>query len=385
MIITRKFITFSSVPVLLFLMSTFANAYVIEFPSYYGLDLKFSGTVTESYSNNITYNNNNENKQEDFLTKLFLGFDVKYTGKKRSIGLSSSMERHLFLNEDNDKIPTERLNLYFDNEFSNYYRISITNDYSHTQVPYTFEEEFGRYKGKYDRHSNKFNIRYSREISKEITITTGYSLNLISTDLEGADDSSQNSLNVNAYYAKELNRYNLSYSYSARGRTNVQQFATGLRRDLTKNLFVEVTAGLSTSSIGGVEYTNENYSVALGNEILLDERTSGYISYSRRIQIVQDREGVFDNWRVSANLKRDILEELIGNISIFYGQGSYLSTNETEEFLGANAKLNYNIWEAKKGQKLSAHLGYTYSELNSNDETRGYQRGTADLGIAAQF
>ena len=414
MIITQKLITFLAGFWMFFLfMTASANAY--EFQQYRGMTLKIIGNITANYSNNVTYASDNERKTEAFRTMLDLGLDFEYIGKRRSMGFYGTLKRQIHSSASNVRNPSENLRLYYRDELTKYDSIYLTNTFSHTQEPGNvtggfnmeecrnfykdsglttteieflcneFNEEFGSLRGKYDRNRNTFDITYNKELSKELRLSTGYSHNLTWTDLESGQDTSQDTLKVNAHYTKELNRYSLSYSYSESGKTNIQNVSAGIRRDLTKHLYVNVTAGLSMSSIGGVKYTNENYSVSLGNEILINNRTSATINFSRRMQIRQDREGIFDNWRVSANLRRDILKELIGNVTYFYGEGSYLSTNEKDEFQGASVRLTYLIWEGKKSQRINGRLGYTYSQLVSNVENRDYQRSTADLGIVAQF
>lgn len=391
MIIRYKIIIFSSVLGGFFLMGISANAYVIEFPSYYGLDLKFSGTVTESYSNNIAFANDNEDKQEGFLTMLSLGLDVGYTGKKRSFELSGKMQRQLFLGEKGVKIPYENLTLSFQNSFSDYDKISVVDTFAHAWIPYTFEEEFGRFTGRLDQQTNAFTVNYTKDISKELSINTGYTNRLSWTKSSSLTDTTQNNLNfITTYYYSELTNYSLSYSYTdsesenGRGVSNHKVFA-GIERYLTKYLYVNATAGINASTIGETRYINENYSISFGNELMIDDRTTGTIDYRRTVDVLKDRDDIFNNWRATLELKRDILEDVTGNVSFFYGQGEYLSSGDKDELLGASTLLDYIIWEGKKGQMMSGRLGYTYSQLDSNVNSRGYTRSSVDLGILARF
>ncbi|MBI5664807.1 MAG: hypothetical protein HZC49_06940 [Nitrospirae bacterium] len=69
-------ITASGCLVFFFLFISSASAY--EFPPYEGLNLKIDGQLAESYSNNITFASENEERMEDILTVLDLGMGLQY-------------------------------------------------------------------------------------------------------------------------------------------------------------------------------------------------------------------------------------------------------------------------------------------------------------------
>jgi len=102
-------------------------AIAYEFPPYQGITLKILGDISESYSNNITYASDNENRVEDFRTMLNLGLDFKYEGKTRSLGFSGRANRELFADSSNERNPSESVMLSFNNDFSEYDRIRFIN------------------------------------------------------------------------------------------------------------------------------------------------------------------------------------------------------------------------------------------------------------------
>lgn len=134
-----KIFFLGSVVIFLF-ASVSANAY--EFPPYMGLGLKVNGTVSEIYSNNITFAKEDENKIEDLMTMLALGMDMKYEVERRTLGLSGQVNRRIRTESSDIQNSSENVNVYFRNEFSKYDRVKLSNIFTHTQLPGSFEIGF---------------------------------------------------------------------------------------------------------------------------------------------------------------------------------------------------------------------------------------------------
>ncbi|MBW7943463.1 MAG: outer membrane beta-barrel protein [Candidatus Kuenenia stuttgartiensis] len=75
-----------------------------------------------------------------------------------------------------------------------------------------------------------------------------------------------------------------------------------------------------------------------------------------------------------------MLERLVCSLSIFYGEGEYVSSSFEQRLLGVNSSLNYDI-----SRNLKGSLAYTYSQLGSNSETAEYSKNTIFLGLTAGF
>ena len=190
-----------------------ASAY--EFPPYQGVTLKILGDISESYSNNITYASDNENRIEDFTTMVNLGLDFQYAGKRRSLKFSGDVTREIFQPSSDVSNPSEKARLVFINEFSSYDRISLSNNFTHTRVPgrnlggynvdecredgedrglpsdiiesicNDYEEAFGRFKGRFDSYSNSLGLTYNKTISEYFNIGTTYNYRQNWSNVEG--------------------------------------------------------------------------------------------------------------------------------------------------------------------------------------------------------
>ena len=72
-----------------------------EFPPYEGVTLKIDGKISEDYSNNITYSQDDENRIEQWTTLLTLGLHLGYEGKKGALKLGGQMTQPIRF-EDSD-------------------------------------------------------------------------------------------------------------------------------------------------------------------------------------------------------------------------------------------------------------------------------------------
>ncbi len=117
----------------------------------------------------------------------------------------------------------------------------------------------------------------------------------------------------------------------------------------------------------------------------IDEETTAHISYSKGIEISSDQEELFNSWQVNGQFSRYLLEDLHSSLSGFYGQGEFVSAGVTDTLIGAYIALTYNFWKNKRGATVKGSVGYSYSNLDSTDINRGYDRNSVNLELTASF
>jgi hypothetical protein len=394
---------------------TSAKAY--EFPPYEGLSLKVNGQVAESYSTNVTYASRSEDRVEDFLTNFSLSGGLIYDGIRRTVELNGFLYRQLLTNKGTLENSSERIYFISRNDFSKYDSITISDTYVHTQVPGTlvdkglnyeqcqklidlygrdqvtklypecdkFAEQFGRTIGRLDSFSNTINLVYNRNLGERFNITAGYIFSQRWSPEEGATDSDVNLLRFGANYGlSAATNFSLAYSYQNSSydpgsNINLKRVNAGIRHYITERLYVEIEAGKDFSS--STDSTDIEASVS-GD---IDKKTSVRIAYSRGADVSSETEDVFRNWRVSGNVKRELMEDLNVSFSGFYGQGDFVSANITDTFVGGSFDISYNFWRGKLGELVSGRMGYTYSNLDSTDGARGYSRTGLDAGLSVSF
>lgn len=391
-----------------------ANAY--EFPPYQGITLKVTGNISENYSNNITYASDNENRVEDFRTMLDLGLDFNYEGKKRSLAFSGRATRQILESNSDVRNPSENISLTFNNEFTKYDRLTVRNTFSHTQEPGSgqgefninecrdyyqnsglsasqievkcneFAEEFGRFKGRFESYRNDLSFTYNKYLSDSFNIGTNYVYSQNWSTEEGTNDSKRNSLGLRANYKySEATNFSLSYGYQVskfeRGDDiSRKSFDLGIGQYITKRLYFH-------GSLGQVFVSSGNDSISIGTTLNseVDETTSASISYTQGTEISANTDDTFKNWQITGSLTKRLLEDLNSSLSVFYGKGSYSSVNVTDTFMGTSFNLSYNFWRNKRGANIKGNLGYSYSNLDSTDEPRGYTRNSVNSSITLAF
>ena len=356
-----------------------------EFPPYMGLSLKIEGKVTETYSNNLTFASDKENRVEDFMTMLKLDMDAKYEGKRRTFGLGGQLSRRIKTESNDVRNSSEQFFLNFINDFSEYDSLNINNAYSHTQLPGSFEEEFGRITGRFDSYNNRLNFNYNKFFSKYINASTGYAYTENWNEKEGAKDSHRNDLDFRVNYEhSDMTQFTYLYTYSDSrfedgGNISTNSINVGIRQYLTKRILFNGLAGMVFTSYSD---TNSFEGAILGE---IDEKTSADLSYSNTVDLSSETENIFSSWRITGKLKRMLVEKLIMSLSGFYGEGDYDPRGISDTLEGGSALLNYNFWKNKRGSRVNGTLGYSYSELDSNDDSRDYDRNTINASLTAIF
>lgn len=352
-----------------------SNAY--SFP-YKGLDIKAYGAISGMYDDNINFAKTN--KKDDFITTLGLGMDLAYEGKRRSITFGGNINFSNHLKFKDIKDSSESLNLNFKNEFSEYDRIFFSYSFSHSNTPGSFEEEFGRVSARQESFSNNFNLYYSRDFSKHFVLSTKYNYSSGIIPGETTNKWSQNGMGIDMNYLYSIYTTILfSYSYSqSSSDASINTATFGLKQNITERLIFDGSAGINIVSINNNKNSTQNINVSLTDEI--DENTSAKLSFVKTDETSSYTADVFSNWQITANFERQFLQSLKGSFSGFYGQGTLVSANITNTFLGANLAFTYEFWE-----NLNGTFTYNYSNFNTTNEMGGYIRNTISLGITKAF
>ena len=395
-----------------------ANAY--ELPPYEGLSLKIEGNVSENYSNNITYAAEDDQRIEALITNLSLGMGLKYEETKRSVELRGNLIRQIRTETGDIENSYERGIINFRNEFSKYDLINIFNTFTHTQVPGTldeglsaaecqrledlfgrdvvrrtypecdrFEEEFGRLTGRFDSYKNTAILNYYRDFGERFRTSTGYTYRRNWSNEKGTNDSDQNSFRVGVNYGySAATIFSLYYTYSNSRYENgsdvaIQRISAGIRRYLTERFFIDGRAGMDFTSSENNSQSNSLIEISIAGEA--DKKTIMRAAYLKQDEFASDTEDIFRNWRATGSITRDLTEDLSIDLSGFYGKGEFVSIAVTDTLLGASINVNYIFWEDKYGKRVIGRLGYTYSDLQSTDDTREYSRSGVNMGLTVGF
>lgn len=343
-------------------------------------EIKIQGTITEMYDDNITFDK--EDKKEDFLTRLGIMLSIMKEGKRRSLNFSLNINRGFYKKYNEIKDSAEDISVNFLNEFSEYDRIVISNIYSHTEYPITFEEEFGRVSERYSLYGNSFMINYSKDISEHFLVSTAYTNSRYWSSEENSVKSYYHILNIKLDYIHDIDSI-LFFTYNG-SRANYENgdsisnhiIAIGIRQYLTKRLFFDGKIGANYLSTFG--FTRNFINGTLIDNI--DQRTTVRLSFTRQDQLVSNRRDIFSNWRIRGTVIRPLLEKMSSSFSLFYGQGKFKIADTINRLFGINSRISYEF-----NKYLIGYIVYNYSNFSSNIETRGYTRNTVVWGISMSF
>ena len=361
--------------------------------NYKGFDIKITKvSIGETFDDNITFTK--ENKQKDFITDLGLGLGVKYAGKTRTFELTGDISNQTFAKNDTFNNITQHINLNFKNEFSKRDRISLNNIFTHFEAPSStdegdegyFSQQFGRTAGRFEFFQNKFNIDYSNDVAKQLSLVVKYAneINVFSGASTPNSILNKPGLGLSYLFSPTATIFSLLYEF-----TNVQfeteedatinTIGPGIRQYITKKFYFDGSTGVDFID----SFDDENLTkpfVQASLTYIIEEKTSARFSFNKKYGTSPYFAEIFNNWRTSASLTRQMLERLGCSLSVFYGEGEFISSTFKQKLVGANSSLKYDI-----SRKLKGNLTYTYSQFDSNVETVGYSKNTLFLGLVAEF
>ncbi len=363
------------------LLALTSSAWAVIELKYEGWEMTVEGRISQEYTDNLTFAGEDE-RVEKFMTSLSLMFDVNYSGKRRTYDFTGNISRW-FDNDDFDSLRgAENASVGFSHQFSEYSFISLSDSFHHSTFPVDFEEEFGRFRGDWETYNNIFNVGYSRDMSEHIQVVANYSNSIYWAEgFEGDSVGNSVGLRLNYIYSVATSG-SLSYNYLTRryeddGTATVNSISIGLKKYITQRLYLDGNAGFAlVSPVEGGTSTTATYSLTLTDEI--DERTMGRVSFRRSVNTTIEGD-VFVNWQTSASLERDLMENLKGSLSGFYGVGEYELAGVRDTFIGASGRINYIF-----GKHLTGNIGYRYSNLDSTDN-RGYTVNSISAGLTLTF
>jgi hypothetical protein len=349
--------------------------------------MNIKGTISQQYSDNFTFEAE-EDADPMYFTSLSLDAEMRYETERQGISLSGSINYWVDTENFDSERVSQSLSLGYNRDLSDYDYISLSDTISYSRYPIDFEEEFGKTETRLNDYRNIFILSYMREVNEDITVRTGYSNSIFWTSRElNARDSVNNTASVNINYQYDIaTSFDLGYVYSISefedsgfeesDEISIQTVRAGIQRLITKTLEFGGYVGWQFTPAGQDSFT---WGISLVNDIYLDEKTEAVLSFSKSFHTSNDGD-IFRSWSVRGYLERDILPGLIGNISSFYGEGKFDFSGREDKFFGASCRISYAF-----NKYLSAGLGYTRSNLDSNDKDREYTRNTIHTGISLTF
>lgn len=360
---------------------------------YKGFDIKILGIhVAETYDDNISFSD--EDKEEDLITHVGFELGVNYEGKTRSFELAGKITDQIFAKQPEQNNVTQFVNLNFKNEFSKRDRISLKNVFEHFEAPSSgdttaegyYSSQFGRTAGRFEYFKNKFDIAYSYDIAKQSSLFVKYAneINIFSgTDRENSL-LNKPGFGLSYTFSPTATIFSFSYDFTSiqfENETNatINTIGAGIRQYITKKLYFNGGTGIDLIDSFDNENLSEPFFLA-SLTYILEEKTQASILFDKKYTTNPYFADIWNSWRTSASLTRQILKRLGCSLLIFYGDGKIVSSGFEQNLLGLSSSLRYDI-----SRNLKGTLTYTYTQSDTNDESSEYSKNTLFLGLIAEF
>lgn len=364
----------------------FASSNVFSFP-YKGLELKINITTSETYDDNIDYNQ--ENEKEDLVTRLRAAITAEYEGKSALLGLRGYADHSVYARYNERDATSGGLALTFEKDLSKYDHFGVHHEFLKTFEPGSFEDEFGRTVSRSKRTNNQFTANYSREISQNLKGSSQYSVSIDHIPDIDRGDTVKNLFSVTSSYAfSAATMLYASYEFSDTRTEDGPTFKAnsvfaGIRRNVSKALALNLFAGLDFIDSQVDDINTQGTDEYLKASVTGDFKTGGLnISLSKRTDTSGYRQELFDKWEASLDFTHDLTSKLRGSASGFWGTGTFQSSDVQEVLFGAEVTVRYEF-----NDHVSGALGYLYSRrvTDDNDQIPGYTRNSIVTTIDASF
>ncbi len=347
------------------------------------LEVGVTGSAGEVYDSNITYAKNS--KKADLITELAAGLKATYTGQKTLFDLLLNDKEQIYSKHSTYTNNSQNVRLNYQYERTKYDRIGVTGSFDHYYNPQDFEQAFGRTGGQYSYITSQTGVSYTRDVSQRLSLTAaaGGGINIL--EKEAGTNSYQLRAGLSGIYSLS-NKWSLLGAYDFNFRefkngpnTGIHAMTGGTRYYFTDRLFWDGIGGLSiaTGSSGDVK-VNPYIETSLNGEI--DKKTTAKILFSQKTETTSYEESLFQQWRTSVVLTRQLWARLGANFSAFYGQGKYTALNQKDDYLGVNGGLSYEINEHFK---ITAN--YAFTNQTSKPSSNDYTKNVASLRLVGNF
>ena len=340
----------------------------------------------ETFDDNVTLVKSNE--KQDFITELSAGLRLSYEGERNTGGIQFEDFQQLFSSHHEFNNNAQKANASWETEITKMSSLKFTDDFSHGEEPRSFEDEFGRSRGRYSTSRNNSDLFYSHELSKRFTFNVGYGnqFNLFSrSDLRDSMrniakvslDWGLNSESTLSWIYQYANYQFASSDTLGADSANSNGLGLGLKQYLSKQLYMNLGGGMDIIH----NFSNDNLLrpyAEFGLTSEPDERTKiKLLSFEWRSQANPYQTSIFESWRVSGGITRELRKRLKGSLTGFFGSGEYKELDIHDYLYGTKAELVFEV-----RPELFLSLSYGFSITSSNQDSRDYSKNVTNLKLS---
>lgn len=343
---------------------------------------KIRASTGQKFDDNINYSKND--RKADFISDLKVGVDLNVENKRYFSRLSVDIIQELFWDNTENQNMTELFNGEFTYNLSKFDKISVSDKFTHTDRPMSFEEEFES-NGRFNKISNIFDVYYEKEFSSDLYGKIGYGNDINRANRDDVLDSTLNRLFVEGGMLLESkNIISARYDYLTRdldpgGSVSFNSLSVNMKQYLTDKVSFEGRVGVDfIETYNDNTFAKPSWSVRLVDQFTKTEES--YIAFVQRYSTNPYTEDVYNSWRISTGLNSKLSKKMEASADLFYGASNYETLSLKEKMFGIKFNLDYDI-----SKDMNGNFSYTCSVKNSNDDSREYLKNVVFLGLSTDF
>jgi hypothetical protein len=336
------------------------------------------------YDDNVTFAH--VNPVSDSRKDLALGLNLDREGKDYNFNIDGLITRQMFTHNSSFDNTIENFDANYSLELSKYDQFAVRDLFSHSAEPGSFADAFGRNGGRYSTYHNLFNTGYHHDMNESSFWDVRYINDLTDFSRSDIHDSVLNGLGAdvgymfNAKVTMKMN-YNASIRKFYPGKSATEnELSTLLRYSFSKQLYVDAQAGLNLiHAYDGKDFSKPMYRMSLINDVNATTRTS-LTMLDKRCTTIPYAQDLWDEWRVMADISKDLTNTLRGVVTAFYGEGTYVAQDASSKFTGADIGVVYELT-----RRAEMNLHYSYAQDDASSAGAGYIKNSVSIGVNVKF
>jgi hypothetical protein len=316
-----------------------------------------------------------------------LGAEIRSEGRSREFRLTGNAYYEYYaINKENGE-SYQDAGLSINKDIIDTVNFRLSDTFQHYPESKDFGNLFGRTDDDTGYISNDVSVGLSVFLTKQFFFELLYNNGIINNDSRELEDSvSHEGGGDLGYYFNSANIVRAGYLYSkmkyddgsvTRGDRGYAEY----ERFLTKQLRAILQGGYDYIDNAEGQSMNSRWEVSIVDDV--DEINQGSITYLKESTISSITNDTLNNWRLSAELRREISGRLEVDISLFYGEGIYEVSRVTEKLGGASLALAFLVSDF-----INFNMGYRYtwnsSEAPDTDES-SYNRNQVYIGVSGEY
>ncbi len=341
-------------------------------------------SLIEVYDDNVTFAH--VDPVHDSRSDLSLGLNLDREGKDYNFNIDGLVMRQMFMRNSSFDNTIENFKADYSLELSKYDQVTSSDTFFHGEDPASFADAFGRSGGRYSTYHNSYNLGYRHAMNETSFWDLRYITDLTDFSRAGMSDSVLNGFSGDVGYefsskvTMKMNYgYNLRKFYPGKSATE-NAVSTLCRYSFSKQLYLDAETGLDLiHAYDGKDFVKPMYRLGLVNDVNATTRTS-LTMLDKRCTTIAYAQDLWDEWRVTADITKELTNTIRGVVSAFYGKGEYVAANTSSRFTGMDVGIVYELT-----RKAELNLHYSYIQDDASTPGMGYIKNAVSVGVNIKF